>query len=134
MKNLKMTPIIAISTPSSYNNRQNLPEKHSSLDLSSLVDLIQNATIEERVALLEIQVVEIQDDVTGLEVDLTELEGYVDFLFDETVIQDERLLNLEQETEEIEEQLVVIDDNVESKFDKIDTRISMNGPIRYRSN
>ena len=78
--------------------------------------------------------VEIQDDVTGLEVDLTELEGYVNFLFDETVIQDEKLLNLEQETDEIEEQLVVIDDNVESKFDQIDTRISMNGPRRYRSN
>ena len=87
--------------------------------LDLLTDLIQNATIEERVALLEIQVVEIQDDVTGLEVDLTELEGYVDFLFDETVIQDERLLNLEQETEEIDEQLVVIDDNVDSKFVKL---------------
>ena len=43
----------------------------------------RNVTIEERVALLEIQVVEIEEDVTGLEADFTDLEGYVDFLFDE---------------------------------------------------
>ena len=39
---------------------------------------------------------EIDEDVTGLEVDLTELDENVDFLFDEQVIQDERLLNLEE--------------------------------------
>ena len=58
----------------------------------------------------------IQDDVTGLGVDLTELEGDVNFLFDETVIQDERLFSLETETEEIYEQLVLIDDDLESMF------------------
>ena len=57
---------------------------------------MQNATIEERVALLEIQVVEIQEDVSGLDEDVTLLEGDVNFLFDETVIQDERLFTLEQ--------------------------------------
>ena len=72
-------------------------------------------------ALLEIQVVAIQDDVTGLEVDLTELQGDVNFLFDETVIQDERLFSLEQETEEIDEQLVFVDDELESKFFWINT-------------
>ena len=75
------------------------------------IPIIQNATIEERVALLEIQVVEIQDDVTGLDQD-------VNFLFDETVIQDERLFSLEEETEEIDEQLIVIDDNLESVYYK----------------
>ena len=48
--------------------------------------------------LLEIQVTVIQDDITDLEVNLMELQGDVDFLFEETVIQDERLLNLEQTT------------------------------------
>ena len=42
--------------------------------------------------------VEIEEDVTGLSVDLIELDENVDFLFDETVIQDERLFSLEQET------------------------------------
>ena len=48
--------------------------------------------------------------------DLTELDEDVELLFNEQVIQDERLLNLETETEEIEEQLVVIGDELESKF------------------
>ena len=61
-----------------------------------LIGPIQNTTIEERVALLEIQVVEIKEDVAGLEVDLTELEGDVNFLFDEQGIQDERLQELKQ--------------------------------------
>ena len=63
-------------------------------------------TIEERVALLEMQVVEIEEDVTGLSVDLTELDENVDFLFDETVIQDERLFSLEQETGEIQNDII----------------------------
>ena len=49
-----------------------------------IADSVQNNTIEERVALLEIQVVEIEEDVTGL------VEN-VNFLFDEQIIQDERL-------------------------------------------
>ena len=69
------------------------------------LELIQNTTIEERVALLEIQVEQIQDDVTSLNVGLTEVDENVDFLFDEQVIQDERLLNLETETEGIEEEV-----------------------------
>ena len=51
-----------------------------------------------------------------IEEDLTVLEGGVNFLFDEQVIQDERLLNLETETEEIDEQLIIVDDDLESKF------------------
>ena len=62
---------------------------------------MQNATIEERVTLLEIQVVVIQDDVTELDEDVTLLEGDVNFLFDEQVIQDERLLNLEETSFEV---------------------------------
>ena len=47
-------------------------------------------------SLLELQVTDIQQDVSNL-------DENVDFLFDETVIQDERLFQLETETEGIEE-------------------------------
>ena len=77
--------------------------------LSSFVDLMQNTTIEERVSLLEIQVLEIQEDLTEVDEDVTLLEGDVNFLFDEQVIQDERLLNLEETS-------VEIDEEVESEF------------------
>ena len=69
------------------------------------LELNQNNTLEERVSLLELQVIDIQQDVTALGVDLVELEGDVNFLFDETVIQDERLFQLETETETIEEEV-----------------------------
>ena len=52
---------------------------------------MQNVKIEERVSLLEIQVADLDEDVN--------------FLFDEQIIQDERLLNLETETEGIEEEV-----------------------------
>ena len=54
---------------------------------------------------LEIQVVEIEEDITGLGVDLTELDENMDFLFDEQIIQDKRLLNLEEETSVINEEV-----------------------------
>ena len=52
-------------------------------------------------SLLEIQVVEIQEDVTDTDERVTLVEGDVNFLFDEQVIQDERLLNLEQTSIEV---------------------------------
>ena len=73
--------------------------------LVSFVDLIQNVTIEERVTLLEIQVVDLNQDVN--------------FLFDEQVIQDERLLNLEEATDAINVELVLIDD----QFDAVDNEL-----------
>ena len=66
-------------------------------------------TIEERVAILEGQVVEIEEDVTILGVGLAWLGEDVNFLFDDQVIQDERLLGLEQEND-------VIDDELELEF------------------
>ena len=62
------------------------------------VGLFLNATIEERVTLLEIQVAEV-DERVGL------LEGDVNFLFDEQVIQDERILILEQDSDVFDEDL-----------------------------
>ena len=58
----------------------------------------------------------IQDDVTDLEVNLMELQGDVNFLFDEQVIQDERLLGLEQGMDVIESDLVAVDEDLQGKF------------------
>ena len=88
----------------------------------SLTGLVQNTTIEERVALLEIQVAviqddltEVEDDVTGLEVDLTELDENVDFLLDEQIIQDERLLELEQTSDQVVVELAETNADILSK-------------------
>ena len=59
---------------------------------------------------------EIEEDVTGLEADFTDLEGDIDFLFDEQVIQDERLFSLEEETDVIDTRLLIIDNELESEF------------------
>ena len=67
---------------------------------------VQNATIEERVSLLEIQVVEIEEDVTDLDQD-------VNFLFEEQIIQDERLLNLEEASVQVTVELAEINVNIQ---------------------
>ena len=69
---------------------------------------VQNTTIEEWVALLEIQVMEIEEDITGLNIGLVEVDENVDFLFDEQVIQDESLLDLEQTSDQVVVELAVI--------------------------
>ena len=71
------------------------------------VGFIQNITIEERVSILESQVVEIEEDITGLDQD-------VNFLFDEQVIQDERLLNVEVATDTINAEPVIVNDQLDS--------------------
>ena len=68
----------------------------------------QNSTLEERVELLEIQVVVIQDELMDLDED-------VDFLFDGQIIQDERLLNLEETSTGILGELNVIDEAIEGE-------------------
>ena len=69
-----------------------------------LLDTFQNTTIEE----LEIQVTDLEENVADLDQD-------VNFLFDEQVIQDERLFSLEQTSLGILEELTVIDDDLESE-------------------
>ena len=59
--------------------------------------------------------VEIQEDITELDEDVTLLQGDVNFLFDEQVIQDERLLNLEETSDGIIAELDVIEDDLESE-------------------
>ena len=80
---------------------------------------MQNNTIEERVSLLEIQVADLREDVTVTQVDVLDLDQDVDFLFDEQVIQDERLLNVEEATDAINAQLVTVDDALEGKYNFI---------------
>ena len=62
--------------------------------------------------ILEIQVADTQED-------LAELEGDVNFLFDEQIIQDERLVTLEQTTDAINAELDLIDD----EFDTIENEL-----------
>ena len=51
-----------------------------------------------------------------LEIQVADLDQDVNFLLDEHIIHDERLLNLETETQEIDEQLIIVDDDLHSKF------------------
>ena len=58
--------------------------------------------------LLETQVIEIEEDVTEVDERVMLVEGNIDFLFDEQVIQDERILILEQDSD-------AFDDEIESE-------------------
>ena len=96
-------------------SRTKIQQIHHLSDILNLVKLYsnyilseigQNITIEERVSLLEIQVVELDEDVTGLDEDLS-------FLFDEQVIQDERLFSLEQTSLQVAVELAEINVNIQ---------------------
>ena len=77
-----------------------------------LSDLMLNSTIEERVSLLEVQVADLREDVTEVDEDVTRLDEDVSFLFDEQVIQDERLLNLEEASVQVVVELAEINANI----------------------
>ena len=62
--------------------------------------------MEERVSLLEVQVADLREDLTTVTDNVEEVEGEINFLFDEQVIQDERLLNLETEVDGMEEDII----------------------------
>ena len=76
--------------------------------------MVQNNTIEKRVSLLEIQVADMREDVTEVDEDVTRLDEDVSFLFDEQVIQDERLLELEQISLQVVVELAEINLNIQS--------------------
>ena len=85
--------------------------------------MMLNTTMEERVSQLEIQVADLREDVTVVQTgvvevdeDLTELEGDVNFLFDEQIIQDERLLGLEQTSDQVVVELAEINANILGNF------------------
>ena len=77
--------------------------------------MVLNNTIEERVALLETQVADLREDVTVVQGDVVDIDEDVDFLFDEQIIQDERLLNLEEATDSINAELLTVNDELEGK-------------------
>ena len=87
--------------------------------LLSILDSLQNTTIEERVTLLEIQVTDIREDLTTTEGNVADLDQDVNFLFDEQVIQDERLFSLEQTSLGILGELDSVEDELESEFIKL---------------
>lgn len=62
--------------------------------------------MEERVSLLEVQVADLREDLTTVTGNVEEVEGEINFLFDEQVIQDERLLNLETEVDGMTEDII----------------------------
>ena len=49
---------------------------------------------------------DIREDITEINEDVTGLDQNVNFLFDEQIIQDQRLFALETEKEEIEEDII----------------------------
>ena len=57
--------------------------------------MIQNSTIEERVALLELQVANLDTGLTNLETDLDSVEAEVTIISTEQILQDGRILELE---------------------------------------
>ena len=61
----------------------------------------ENDTLEERVQLLEVQVTVIQENLSEIDEDVTLLDKSVNFLFDQQITQDERLLNLEIENSDL---------------------------------
>ena len=74
--------------------------------------MVQNNTIEERVSILEAQVVDLQEGMVVMEGDVEDLDEDVDFLFDEQVIQDQRLLGLEQTSDQVVAELADINANI----------------------
>ena len=80
--------------------------------LTNVSDLMQNNTIEERGSLLEVQVADLREDVTVVQGDVVELNDDVDLMFEEQVIQDERLLNLEETSDQVVVELAEIKVNI----------------------
>ena len=59
---------------------------------------------------------DVREDLATTDENVADLDQDVNFLFGEQVIQDEKLLNLEQETDTNNGQLVVVDDDLESNI------------------
>ena len=81
--------------------------------------MAQNNTIEERVSLLEVQVADLREDVTVVQVGVVELDDDVDFLFDEQIIQDDRLLNLEETSDQVVVELAEVNANILGNLNKV---------------
>ena len=81
-----------------------------------LAKLFQNSTIEERVALLEVQMSDVREDLATTDENVADLDQDVNFLFDEQIIQDERLFSLEQMANDVDDNLDLVNEELESKL------------------
>ena len=70
-------------------------------------------------SLLEVQVADMREDITEVEEDVIGLVEDVNFLFDEQIIQDQRLLNLETTSTQVIVELAEINENVEGWMSSI---------------
>ena len=71
---------------------------------------MNDTTIEERVTILEFQMADLTEEITDLGEDVDVIDGEVAVILADQVIQDERILELEAETE---------GESVKLKFDEI---------------
>ena len=67
--------------------------------------------------MLEVQVADLREDVTVVQGDVVDLDEDVDFLFDEQVIQDERLLELEQISLQVAVELAEVNVDIQGRND-----------------
>ena len=58
---------------------------------------------------------DLREDVTDIDGDVVELDEDVDFLFGEQLIQDERLLNLEEASVQVTAELTEINSNIQGR-------------------
>ena len=63
--------------------------------------------------------------MTLLEIQVADLDQDVNFLFDETVIQDERLFSLEQETDTIDAELDLVDDEIDAINNDLESKLKL---------
>ena len=60
-----------------------------------------------------------------LEIQVTDLDEDVDFLFHEQIIQDERLFSLEEETDAIDTRLLIIDNDLDSLANELEGKFKL---------
>ena len=63
------------------------------------INLLNDTSIEERVTLLEFQVAGNTEDISALNADFTDLQEELTLVESEQIIQDERILGLEVDTD-----------------------------------
>ncbi len=85
------------------------------LSFSPARQTAQNLTIEERVLILEAEVTLILADVDEVKGDVQDVEDDVDILFNEQLIQNQQILNLDEDADDLEDDIVRLDSITEGK-------------------
>ena len=88
--------------------------------LVAFSDEARNSSLEERVTLLELQVIDITEDLGTTDENVSDLDQDINFLFDEQIIQDERIFQLETTSDQVTIELARINEDVESMFQPSD--------------